>query len=177
MTYSRFEDLPVWRLAVEVAVDVDSLAQDRVLRRKGDLVNQLERAALSISNNITEGFERGTTAELIYYLYVARGSAGEVRSALHVAERLSGTGHLKSQISDLIGKCVQVSRQLRGWLDSLQNSEIKGQRHLNDISKGEWDQARRREAFMQRLTEIREAGMKARAQERAAGDGQDEATS
>jgi four helix bundle protein len=49
-------------------------------RRHPGLRDQLERAALSISNNIAEGFERGTTNELLAFLYVARGSAGEVRS-------------------------------------------------------------------------------------------------
>jgi hypothetical protein len=65
ITYARFEDLPVWKAAVELAVAIDRLVQDRAIRGKGDLVNQIERAALSISNNIAEGFERGTTAEPI----------------------------------------------------------------------------------------------------------------
>jgi four helix bundle protein len=156
MKYNRFEELPVWKAAVEVAVGVDYLVQNRVIRQKGDLANQLERAALSISNNIAEDFERGTTAELIYYIYVARGSAGEVRSALHVAMRLSGTEHLKSEIDQIIPQCESVSRQLRGWADSLQNSEIKGVRHLNDASKAEWDQTRRREAFLQHLKSFRQ---------------------
>ena len=43
------------------------------------LQDQLERAALSVSNNIAEGFERGTTNELLAFIYIARGSAGEVR--------------------------------------------------------------------------------------------------
>jgi four helix bundle protein len=165
MKYSRFEDLPVWRAAVELAVGVDQLAHDRPLRAKGDLVNQLERAALSVSNNIAEGFERGTTTELIYYLYVARGSAGEVRSALHVAGRLAP--HLSEPIASLITQCESISRQLRGWADSLQNSEIKGQRHLNEASRTEWDQHRRREAFVAKL-----AGM-TRRNNPADSDGQD----
>ena len=44
------------------------------------LRDQIERAALSVSNNIAEGFERGTTNELLAFIYIARGSAGEVRS-------------------------------------------------------------------------------------------------
>ncbi len=46
------------------------------------LQDQLEGAALSVSNNIAEGFERGTTNELLAFIYIARGSAGEVRSML-----------------------------------------------------------------------------------------------
>lgn len=158
MKYDRFEDLPVWKAAVEVMVGIDSLTRDRALRSKGDLANQLERAALSISNNIAEGFERGSTAELIYYLYVARGSAGEVRSALRVCLSLSSLEHLHPQANELIAKCEGVSRQLRGWADSLQNTDIKGQRHLNDATRGEWDRARRSEAFLQKLQAIRQRG-------------------
>jgi four helix bundle protein len=106
--------VPVWKAAVELAVGIDQLVQNRASRSKGDLANQLERATLSISNNIAEGFERGTTAELIYYVYVARGSAGEVRSALQVAARLTGMESLKPQIDRLLPQCESISRQLRG---------------------------------------------------------------
>src|SRR5581483_5695504 len=103
MKYDRFEDLPVWKAAVELAVGIDRLVADRVLRSKGDLADQLQRATLSISNNIAEGFERGTTAELVYFLYIARGSAGEVRSSLHVTARLCQ--HLITQIEQLLSQC------------------------------------------------------------------------
>jgi len=161
MTYERFEDLPVWRFAVEIALDVDALLPDRVIRSKGDLADQLQRSSLSISNNIAEGFERGSTSELICFLYISRGSAGETRSALRVACGMQGTEHLRSRMLEIIEKCLSVSRQLRGWLDSLQNSDIKGQRHLNDVSRARWDQERRREAFMKKLNDIRNAGSKA----------------
>jgi four helix bundle protein len=161
VTYDRFEDLPVWRLAVEIAMDVDALVQDRVIRSKGDLADQLQRSSLSISNNIAEGFERGSTSELICFLYIARGSAGETCSGLHVGSGMRGMEHLKDQMALIIQKCLSVSRQLRRWLDSLQNSDIKGQRHLNDVSRAQWEQERRREAFMKKLTVIRQGGTKA----------------
>jgi four helix bundle protein len=86
--YGRFEQLPVWNAAIDLAERIFLLTDDQNFRRKGDLANQLERAALSISNNVAEGFERGTTAELLTFLYYARGSAGEVRSMLHLCDRL-----------------------------------------------------------------------------------------
>ena len=52
--------------------------------RHPELRDQLERAGLSVSNNIAKGFERGSTNELLAFLYIARGSAGEVRSILNV---------------------------------------------------------------------------------------------
>ena len=99
MTYERFEDLPVWKAAMEIAVVVYRLTRDRFFSQPGDLRDQLRRAALSVSNNIAEGFERGSTAELLAFLYIARGSAGEVRSMLHFAERMPEAAHLKSEIT------------------------------------------------------------------------------
>src|SRR5688500_17340446 len=155
MTYERFEDLPVWNAAQDVAADVFALVDDRSFCGKGDLRDQVQRASLSISNNIAEGFERGTTAELICFLYIARGSAGETRSALLFAIRLLDRGILKSQISNLksqiqslLPRCESVSRQLRGWADSLQNTDIKGQRHLNDQTLTEYRQRHRAEQFL-----------------------------
>src|SRR5579862_4364200 len=113
MTYERFEQLPAWEAAIEVGRLVFVMTADRSFAGQGDIANQLQRAALSMSNNIAEGFERGSTAELIAFLYYARGSAGEVRSILCLMERLERFGHLKSQISDLKSRAEGVSRQVR----------------------------------------------------------------
>jgi four helix bundle protein len=79
MKYSRFEELPVWQAGIELAVKAYALSKRPAFRRERSLRDQLERAAVSVSNNVAEGFERGTTQELLTFLYVVRGSAGEVR--------------------------------------------------------------------------------------------------
>jgi four helix bundle protein len=172
VTYDRFEQLPVWQAAIELAERVFRLTDNRAFRVKGDLANQLERAALSVSNNIAEGFERGTTSELITFLYYARGSAGEVRSMLRLCDRLPyfAAADLKSEISNLISLCESVSRQLRGWADSLQNSDITGQRHLNDKTRGQFEHKQRTDAFWRQLDELRarDQMLNAEADERAA---------
>jgi len=101
VTYDRFEKTPVWIAGQELGVDVFALVEDPAFDRKGDLHDQLQRAVLSASNSIAEGFERGTTEDLIWFLYIARGSAGEVRNALLFADRLVERKILRSQISDL----------------------------------------------------------------------------
>jgi four helix bundle protein len=156
MKYERFEDLPVWNAAIDLAVKVSALTEDRAFGPQGDLRSQLRRAALSVSNNIAEGFERGTTNELIAFLYIARGSAGEVRSMLNFSERSPWSGHLKSQISDLKLLAESCSKQLHGWAESLQNSEIKGQRHLNDITREKYFAAKRSNAVWEKLQAIRD---------------------
>ena len=148
MTYKRFEDLPVWRSALDLADRAFALADDRGFDRQGDVRNQLQRAALSVSNNIAEGFERGSTAELLQFIYIARGSAGEVRSILYLCDRRPTLKHLKSEISDLRSLAESCSRQLRAWAESLQNSEVKGQRHLNDAARERDGAERRRATFL-----------------------------
>lgn len=161
MKYNRFEELPVWNAAINLGDRIYRLTDDRYFKRPGDLCDQLRRAALSISNNIAEGFERGTTAELLMYLYIARGSAGEVRSMLHFCDRRlaspasNGTNseisNLKSEISNLRALAESCSRQHRAWAEQLQNCDIKGQRHLSDKSKSAFDDEQRRSAFWRRL--------------------------
>src|SRR2546430_10079431 len=98
MRYNRFEDLPVWNAAIELAVQVYDLTERIQFRRRHSLRDQVERAAVSVSNNIAEGFERGTNNELLSFLYIARGSAGEARSMLCLMERLPALPKLDAPI-------------------------------------------------------------------------------
>ena len=154
MTYKRFEDLPVWNTAIDLAVRVFSLTEAERLRKFSDIRDHLERAAVSISNNIAEGFERGTKAELLTFLYIARGSAGEVRSLLCLMERMSSLDGLKSEISALKAQATSVSRQLGAWTESLKNSEITGTRYLDVRKRQEMESIRRRESFLEKLREV-----------------------
>ncbi|MGL4400477.1 MAG: four helix bundle protein [Luteolibacter sp.] len=145
MTYQRFEDLPVWQDAIRLAEGCEDFliaAKDKITFSKRD---QLDRCSLSVSNNIAEGFERGSTNELIAFLYIARGSAGEVRSMLCFFERRPALSNFKSEISNLKPLSESCSRQIRAWADALQNSEIKGPRHLNETSRKEWEKKNTRE--------------------------------
>jgi len=152
MKYNRFEELPVWQDAIELAIRVFALTARPAFKGHYDLKDQLERSGVSISNNIAEGFERGTTQELLTFLYISRGSSGETRSMLCLLERLPGLGNLRSEISDLKSKAVSVSRQLRAWADSLQNSDIRGQRYLTNKTKRSTREAREREEFWRNCT-------------------------
>jgi four helix bundle protein len=151
MTYKNFEDLPVWQAAADLYDRVDDFLDAAPPRMRPSFRDQLERATLSVSNNIAEGFERGTSNELLAFIYIARGSAGEVRSMLRVAGRRPYLANHKTQIADLIKLAESCSRQLRGWADSLQNSEIQGQRHLTEKSRRQYRDKERAAAFMQKL--------------------------
>lgn len=145
-TYKWFEELPAWRAAAELYDRVDDLLDRAPPRLRAAFRNQLERAALSVSNNIAEGFERGTTNELLAFLYIARGSAGEVRSMLLLASRRPYLAGLQSEFGALIALAESCSRQLRAWAAVLQDSPIAGPRHLNTKSRAAYERQKSRAA-------------------------------
>ncbi|HEV2418356.1 MAG TPA: four helix bundle protein [Terriglobia bacterium] len=155
MTYDRFEQLPVWQAAIKLGQRVYAMTKHPVFRRERSLRDQIERAAVSVSNNIAEGFERGTTQELLTFLYIARGSAGEVRSMLCLIEGILEFADLKSEISNLKLEAEAISRQLRAWADKLQNTEIKGQRYLDEKGRRREKSERERKAFLGELEQFR----------------------
>ena len=155
MKYRRFEELPVWKDAIELAVRTFALTAMPRFRGHAGTRNQLENAVVSISNNIAEGFERGTTQELLTFLYISRGSAGETRSMYCLIERLPEFHDLRSEISDLKLKAESISRQLRAWAESLQNTDIRGTRYLTNRSRRIDKQRQDREEFLAELEQIR----------------------
>src|SRR5262245_6598365 len=158
MKYRRFEELPVWKDAVELAVRTFALTAKSCFRGHAGTRNQLENAVLSISNNIAEGFERGSTQETLNFIYIARGSAGETRSMYHFLHQAPGFEELRPELPNLIGRAEGISRQIRGWADSLQNTDIRGQKYLTDKSRRIDEQRRAREEFLAELEQIRNRG-------------------
>ena len=155
MKYSRFEELPVWQAAIEFALLVFKFTNIADLCGLGDTKNQLERSALSISNNIAEGFERGTNAELINFLYIARGSSGESRSILSMCERVPRLSNFKSEISNLKSRGENIARQLHGWIESLKNSPIQGNKFLTKKVRDKIAHEKQYEEFDARMAEFR----------------------
>ena len=79
-----FEDLQIWQLSMDLGVGVFHVFESS---RNFSLRDQIQRADISISSNIAEGYERGSNNEFIQFLYYAKGSCGEVRSQLQLAIR------------------------------------------------------------------------------------------
>jgi four helix bundle protein len=129
-TYKHFEELPSWQAAAELYNCVLDLLEDHGTAFTSGYRNQLDRAALSVSNNIAEGFERMTTAELIAFLAIARGSASEVRSMMAVIRqrpKLRPQRTALDRIAELAADCL---RQLTAWIASIEEGPIQGKRHL-----------------------------------------------
>jgi len=160
MKYKQFEDLPVWQAAIEPGREVYTLSDDPAFKSRHSLRDQIERAAVSVSNNIAEGFERGTNQELLTFLYIARGSVGEVRSMLCLLEGMPSFRNLESAIRNLRAKTQSVSRQLGAWVRSLQDSDSKGRRYMNERVRRQEQNKQEREELLKELENIR-SGRKA----------------
>ena len=161
MKYERFEQLPVWQAAINLATAVYALTETPPFRSRYSLRDQIERAAVSVSNNIAEGFERGTKQELLTFLYIARGSAGEVRSMLCLLEKLPGIASLESQILSLKSGAESILKQLGAWVRSLRDSDLKGERYVNEKTRRADIARRGRDEFLRELEQIRKSGVRA----------------
>ena len=117
MGYKRFEDLPVWQKARNLVVRIYKVTQQGKFARDYSLVEQIRRSSISVPCNIAEGFERGSRKEFIQFLYIAKASAGELRSQLLIASDL---GYLDEKIStDLRSEIIQTSEQLGALIAAL----------------------------------------------------------
>jgi len=126
-TYKSFEDLPVWQNARELAVQVYKTTAKGKLREDYGLRNQMQRATVSVSSNIAEGFERGSKQESIQFLYIAKGSCGELRSQLFIANDI---GYMENtDFKNLLKSAANVSKQISGFIEYLKTSKFKGQKY------------------------------------------------
>ena len=117
----RFEKMDVWQQARTIAKNVYVASRQGEFARDFGLRDQIQRAAVSIMSNIAEGFERGTNKEFIQFLFIAKGSAGEVRSQLYVAFDLGYKGIQDSRfkIQDCSTQGFQVDSKGQGILNCL----------------------------------------------------------
>lgn len=85
MSVKKFEDLEVWKHARQLTNEIYEVTGDGSFSKDYGLIDQIRRASVSIMSNIAEGFERDGNKEFIQFLYIAKGSCGEVRSQLYLA--------------------------------------------------------------------------------------------
>lgn len=88
MKYIKFEELPIWKEAIRLAKVIYEITNKKDFARDFVLKDQIRRSILSVSSNIVEGFEKNNNNEFVRYLRIAKGSAGETRNHLYIAESL-----------------------------------------------------------------------------------------
>jgi len=145
--YTKFEELPVWQEAARLYNRVLDLLEEPGVSLTPGFRNQLDRAALSVSNNIAEGFERVTTNELLAFLAIARGSGGELRSMMAVVkDRPKLKLHLR-HLQEIRGLAESCARQLTAWGCSLEASPVQGKRHLTGPVRQQHEAADKARSF------------------------------
>jgi len=116
-----FEDLDIYLKSFDFAVVIFELTSKKNINK--NIVNQLERAAISISNNIAEGFELQSNRQFVKFLYIAKGSCGECRNLLAVANKLNQIEDYK--YLELKNNAIEISKQLANFIKYLKKSEIQ----------------------------------------------------
>jgi len=86
---TRFEDLTIWKLSLKVTRLIYDLTSQNKFVKDFGLKNQMQRAIVSVSSNIVEGFEKNNNNEFIRYLKIAKGSIGEVRNQLYISRDIN----------------------------------------------------------------------------------------
>ncbi len=153
MYYKRFEELPVWIAAIDLAARVLWLTESASLARVRGLKGQLDRAVVSISNNIAEGFDRGTNKDLIRFIHIARGSTAEVRSMLALLNIMKIDLAQASEILELSARTEEISKQLGAWAESLKRSPHKGVVHQTDEVRRRRIEQDRRSQFLDQISQ------------------------
>ncbi|MCD4772608.1 MAG: four helix bundle protein [Bacteroidales bacterium] len=114
MKISRFEDIISWQKSKALSVLIyQTFERDKDFGFR----NQIERAAVSVMNNIAEGFERQTNKEFKQFLFIAKGSCGEVRSMLYLAKELKKI--TDNDFSKLFSITIEISKLLSGFIKTL----------------------------------------------------------
>jgi len=114
MKFERFEDIIAWRKSGELSVEIYDIFKDN---KDFSFRDQIRRAVISIMNNIAEGFERKSNKEFKMFLFIAKGSCGEVRSMLYIACKLNYI--TPKQFDDLKTKSLEISKMLSGLIKTL----------------------------------------------------------
>jgi len=130
-TIKKFEEIEAWKKSRVLANQIFDLSLNTELKKDFALRDQINRSTGSIMDNIAEGFERGSKKEFMHFLYISKGSAGEVRAQLY---RLLDRGYIDNEkFQDLKNQIQEISKTLAGLIKYLKETELQGYKFKEDI--------------------------------------------
>ena len=131
MQIKNFEELEIWKTARHLTQEVYMISKASPFSKDYGLRDQIRRAAVSIMSNIAEGFERGGNQEFIQFLYIAKGSCGEIRSQLYVA---LDQKYVDQNVTEhLLIILKRLSVMIKHLIDHLKRSSMRGPKYGNSI--------------------------------------------
>lgn len=116
-TIERFEDLEVWKASMELCAEVYKITNTELFAKDFSLKEQIRKAAISVPSNISEGYERDSKKQFLYFLVIAKGSCGEVRTQLKIAQMLNYINEEKYEAINI--KALSTIKQLAGFIKYL----------------------------------------------------------
>lgn len=116
-TFEKFEELEVWKLSMELCTNIYELTNKDLFSKDYGLKDQIRRSSISIPSNISEGFERDSKNQFVYFLTISKGSCGELRTQLKIAKSLNYIS--EKDFESINEKCISVSKQLSGFINYL----------------------------------------------------------
>lgn len=119
MKSKTFEELKVWQDSRAFVKSIYELTSSNNFAKDYGLKDQIQRAAVSIMNNIAEGFERNNNKEFVVFLKYSKGSAGEIRSMLYVALDLNYIS--KSTFEEYYTNVIKIITQISNFIRYLKN--------------------------------------------------------
>ena len=124
-----FEELAIFQKARELSKKIYPITNREGFKSDYRFVQQIRAAAGSIMDNIAEGFERGGNKEFLNFLYVAKGSCGEVRSQLI---RANDVGYLTpEEYKDLYSECRKLSASIMNFIKEIKSSNKVGAKYMS----------------------------------------------
>lgn len=124
----KFEDIIAWQKALELCDLIYSKTNKELFSKDFGLKDQIRRASVSVVSNIAEGFERESNNQFIYFLLIAKASAGELRSQIYIAKNQNYI--TKEEFEELNNKVIEVGKTIGGFV-----SYLKTQRKQAQLSK------------------------------------------
>ena len=123
-TVKDFEELAIFQKARVLSKKIYPVTNREGFKSDYRFVQQIRAAAGSIMDNIAEGFERDGNKEFVNFLYIAKGSCGEVKSQLL---RASDVGFIEKEIYDeLSQQCMEIGKLLFSLISSIRQSDVTG---------------------------------------------------
>jgi four helix bundle protein len=116
-TYESFEELEVWKLAMDLCTEIYLITNFDAFSKDFGLKDQIRRSSVSVPSNIAEGYERDSKNQFIYFLTIAKGSCGELKTQLMIARNLNYFDE-KTYVK-LADKSTITGKQLGGFINYL----------------------------------------------------------
>jgi four helix bundle protein len=129
--FDKIEDIVVWQLAIELTNAIYKITNNNVFNKDFALRDQIRKSAISVPSNIAEGFERNSTNQFLYFLVIAKGSAGELRTQLLIAKNQNYISQL--EFEKINKDAFEVSKKLGAFITYLKEFKLKQTQNLKTL--------------------------------------------